>query len=40
MLAERDVGAERQLADAVAVLVGVAVVPELALELLAIAVRA
>ena len=39
-LAEREVGAERQLADAVAVLVGVAVVPELALEILALAVRA
>src|SRR5438270_4673042 len=31
---ERDVGADRELADAVAVLVGVAVLPELPLEIL------
>ena len=36
---ERDVGAEGELADAVAVLVGVAVVPELLLEILTVAVR-
>src|ERR1700716_2867744 len=36
---ERDVGAEGELADATAVLVGVAVLPELLLEILARAVR-
>ena len=35
MSLERDVGAEGELADAIAVLVGVAVVPELPLEILA-----
>ena len=39
-VAEREVGAEGQLADAVAVLVGVAVAPELLLQLLALALRA
>ena len=38
-VAEREVGAEGELADAIAVLVGVAVVPELPLELLPLAVR-
>ena len=36
-LAEPEVGAERELADAVAVLVGVAVAPEVALEIGALA---
>ena len=38
-LAEAEVGAERELADAIAVGVGVAVVPEVALEIGAIAAR-